>query len=116
MHGPTTSIFDFSGFSSVFPYGPIELQALPLHLRFLGYPRRARLVHHWCSLVSIPSDSSALDFSLEDPLHLLWEFSGTLARCILGIIWHSFVAHFGRYIARLLDSLLLRDILFSGIA
>ena len=114
MHGLTPSIFSFSGFSAVVPYGTLEVQARLLRLRLLGDTRRKFLEHTWCYLVSIPSYSSALDFPLEYPLRLLWAFSGTLSCRVLIVLRHALLAYYGISLELLLDSLLLREILFSG--
>ena len=52
--------------------------------------------------------SPDLGFSLNDPLRLLWEFSGTLAWRVLGVIWHASWAYYGISLAQFLDSLLLQ--------
>ena len=114
VHVPIPLIFTFAGFLVVVPYGPIEVQVRLLRLHFLGNPRRARLVRPWCSLVSITSDSPALDFLLEDPLGLFLAFLGMLAWHVLGNIWHAFIEHSWWPPSRLIDSLLLGAILFAG--
>ena len=65
--------FAFAGFSSVFPFGPLEVQLHMLRLWFLVGPRRACLTRPWCYLVPITSTSSSLGFLLKFPLCLIWE-------------------------------------------
>ena len=101
MHGTIPSTFSFTGFSAVVPYEPLEVQAHMLRLRLLGDTRQACLVRTWCSLVSIPSSSSDLDFPMEAPLCLLWEFSGILVWRVLGVIRRAFLAHSRIYLAQL---------------
>ena len=113
MYGPTPSIFSFAGFSAVSPYETLEVQVHMLSLRFFKDPRRACLVHPWCSLVSILSDSTDLYFFLEAPLYCLWAFSSTLAWRVLSVLRHAFLVNSGCSLARLPDSLLLGVILFA---
>ena len=96
----TPFIFDFSGFSSVAPYGLLEVQAHLLHLHVLGDLRRTCLTHPCCSLVSIPSASSYLDFfwrlfcvfsqhSLSCLFGVSLAISSTLSKRIPGAPWHA---------------------------
>ena len=107
MHGPTTLIFDFAGFSAVVPYELLEGQAPLLCLRLLEDPIHSCLANPWCSLASIMSDLPALGSSSEAPLCLLWEFSGTLAWSVLGVLWRASIAHHRISLARFLVYVLL---------
>ena len=102
VHGPTPSIFTFTGFSAVVPNGLLQGQSLLLCLCFLGNTSHAHLVIPWCYLASILSDFHDLGFLLEDLLCLLWAFLGTLVWRVLAILWNN------SFSCALLDSLLLR--------
>ena len=108
------SIFSFAGLLSIFPYEPLEVHACLLRLHFLGEHRRTHLTRHWCALVSITEALLDLYFSLGGMICLLWEFSVTVAWHVLSVLRHSFVAHSGSSLERLLESLLLGEILFYG--
>ena len=101
----------FSGFSDVVPFEPLEVQTCLLQPSILNDIRCARLACSWCYLVSITSSLSALDFSLESLLCILWESLGTLAWCVLEFLWYAFLAHSRRSLARLTSSLLIKAIL-----
>ena len=62
MHGPTPSIFTFSGFSSVVPYGLLEGQTPLSRLCFLGDHSHGRLARPCCSLASLSVSFTCLGF------------------------------------------------------
>ena len=84
-----------------------------MHLRFLWDPRRSRLSHAWCFLVSVSSDSSALYFLMEAPLRIFWALSGKLTWHFLGILWHALLAYSRCYLACFSGYLLPGEILFA---
>ena len=95
VHGPTPSIFDFTGFSSVVPNVTLEVQYPLLLLKFLGNISHNLLAHPWCSLASIPSSLPALVFfwmlcsvfsgsSWARLLGVSLVFFGTLSEWIMG--------------------------------
>ena len=78
MHGPTPSVFSFTGFLAVVTCGPLELQAHLLRLRLLGVLRCDGLARPWCSLVKIMSVLSDFGF-----------FAGGSAPSSLGVLMHA---------------------------
>ena len=101
VHGPTPSIFDFTGFSSVVPNVTLEVQSPLLLLNFLGNISHNLLAHPWCSLASIPSSLPALVFfwmlcsvfsgsSWALFLVVSFVFFSTLPQCIPGAPWSAF--------------------------
>ena len=102
MHGPTPSIFDFTGFLDVIRYGILEVQAPLLRLRFSGYPSHACLECPWCYLDSILSDSP--------PLGFCWRLRSVFSGRYWARLIDASLVFFGviTFLARFLDSILLR--------